>query len=115
MILSKPSADSHLQTPRWLIKKNRPDYAAKALSRLRSLPMTHPVVVAELEEITAALEAEREIGQNTYIDCFRSTHNKIALRTCTGIALQAWQQLTGVNFISYCMLPSTLLLAPTNP
>ncbi|KAJ8454304.1 hypothetical protein ONZ51_g13103 [Trametes cubensis] len=89
------------ETPRWLIKKNRPDYAAKALSRLRSLPMTHPVVVAELEEITAALEAEREIGQNTYIDCFRSTHNKIALRTCTGIALQAWQQLTGVNFISY--------------
>ncbi|KAI8978166.1 AmMst-1 [Trametes punicea] len=89
------------ETPRWLIKKNRPDDAASSLSRLRSLPVDNPVVQSELEEIASALDAEREIGQNSYLDCFRSTHNKIALRTFTGIALQAWQQLTGVNFISY--------------
>lgn len=57
----------------------------------------------EIADIVAALENEREMGQSSYVDCFRSTRNKIALRTFTGIALQAWQQLTGVNFISYCM------------
>ncbi|KAI9063951.1 AmMst-1 [Trametes sanguinea] len=89
------------ETPRWLVKRDRPDDAARSLSRLRSLPVDDPIVQCELAEITAALEAEREMGQSSYIDCFRSTHNKIALRTFTGIALQAWQQLTGVNFISY--------------
>lgn len=65
--------------------------------------MNDPVVQSELEEIAAALEEEREMDQSSYADCFRFTRNKIALRTLTGIALQAWQQLTGINFISYCM------------
>lgn len=73
------------------------------MSRLRSLPVNDPVVQSELEEIAAALEEEREMDQSSYADCFRFTRNKIALRTLTGIALQAWQQLTGINFISYCM------------
>lgn len=72
------------------------------MSRLRSLPPDHPEVQGEIADIVAALESEREIGQSSYVDCFRFTRNKIALRTFTGIALQAWQQLTGVNFISYC-------------
>ena len=64
--------------------------------------MDHFAVQAELSDIVSALEQEREMGQSSYIDCFRSKHNKIALRTFSGIALQAWQQLTGINFISYC-------------
>ncbi|KAL7277503.1 hypothetical protein ACG7TL_008424 [Trametes sanguinea] len=88
------------ETPRWLVKRNRPDDAAKSLSRLRSLPVDDPVVQSELEEITSALEAERKIGKNSYIDCFRSTNNKIALRTSTGIALHAWHQLAGIYFVS---------------
>ncbi|KAI0359444.1 AmMst-1 [Trametes cingulata] len=89
------------ETPRWLIKQNCPDAAVKAMSRLRSLPEDDPVVQAELSDIVAALNEELEIGQSSYADCFRFTRNKIALRTLTGIALQAWQQFTGINFISY--------------
>ncbi|KAI0364811.1 AmMst-1 [Pilatotrama ljubarskyi] len=89
------------ETPRWLIKKNRQDDATKAMSRLRSLPMDDPAVQNEIADIVHALNEEREMGQSSYLDCFRSNRNKIALRTFTGIALQAWQQLTGVNFISY--------------
>ncbi|KAH9856832.1 AmMst-1 [Lenzites betulinus] len=89
------------ETPRWLIKRDRREDAAKAMSRLRSLPIDDPVVQNELRDIVAALEEEREINQSSYADCFRFTRNKIALRTLTGIALQAWQQLTGINFISY--------------
>ncbi|OJT12164.1 hypothetical protein TRAPUB_11274 [Trametes pubescens] len=89
------------ESPRWLIKKDRHEAALKSMSRLRSLPPDHPEVQSEIADIVAALESEREMGQSSYVDCFRSTRNKIALRTFTGIALQAWQQLTGVNFISY--------------
>jgi hypothetical protein len=35
------------------------------------------------------------------MDCFRSSDNRIRFRTPTGISIQAWQQLTGVNFIFY--------------
>ena len=42
-----------------------------------------------------------DIGESSYADCFRSGHNKIHLRTLTGISIQAWQQLTGINFIFY--------------
>jgi SP family sugar:H+ symporter-like MFS transporter len=35
------------------------------------------------------------------MDCFRASDNRILLRTLTGIFIQAWQQLTGVNFIFY--------------
>jgi len=47
------------------------------------------------------LEAELALGGGSYMDCFRFSHNKIALRTWTGILIQAWQQLTGINFIFY--------------
>jgi len=44
---------------------------------------------------------EEELGESSYIDCFKNGPNKILFRTLTGIFLQAWQQLTGINFIFY--------------
>lgn len=93
------------QTPRWLIKKGRDADAARALSRLTSLPVDDPEVQLELEDIRTALKQEQEIGESSYMDCFRTGHNKIALRTLSGIFIQAWQQLTGINFIFYCEFP----------
>lgn len=68
------------------------------------------MVQEELEEIITALKEEREMGESSYLDCFRSRQNKISLRTFTGIAIQGWQQLTGINFIAYCemSLPSSV-------
>ena len=55
----------------------------------------------ELEDIRAALKEEEERNESSYLDCFRPS-NKILFRTLSGIFLQAWQQLTGINFIFYC-------------
>ena len=63
------------ETPRWYIKKGRPEKAAKSLSKLRKLDIQHPALVEELAEITAIL----------WIGC----------------GLAAVQQLTGINFIFY--------------
>jgi SP family sugar:H+ symporter-like MFS transporter len=84
------------ETPRWYIKKGRPEKAAKSLSKLRRLDMEHPAVVEELAEITANHEYELSLGKATYIDCFKGNLGK---RLLTGCLLQSLQQLTGVNFI----------------
>jgi SP family sugar:H+ symporter-like MFS transporter len=77
------------KSPRWLIKQGRDADAAKALGRLTSLTTTDPEVELELDEIRANLEAEKRLGESSYLDCFKATHNKIALRTLSGIFIQA--------------------------
>ena len=84
-----------------MIKKHRDADAAHSLSRLTSLRPDDPEVYAELEEIRLHLKREDELGQSSYLDCFRASDNRILFRTLTGIFIQAWQQLTGVNFIFY--------------
>ncbi|EAT87864.1 hypothetical protein HBI56_092330 [Parastagonospora nodorum] len=86
------------ETPRWYIKKGKPEAAAKSLSTLRRLDIDHPAVVEELAEITANHEYELSLGKSTYLDCFKGNLGK---RLATGCLLQALQQLTGVNFIFY--------------
>ncbi|KAI0272609.1 general substrate transporter [Gloeopeniophorella convolvens] len=89
------------ESPRWLIKNHRDADAAVSLSRLTSLPADDPEVVNELEEIRLNLKHEEELGESSYLDCFRPTDNRILFRTLSGIFIQAWQQLTGINFIFY--------------
>ncbi|CRK19463.1 hypothetical protein BN1723_011887 [Verticillium longisporum] len=86
------------ETPRFLIKKDNAEQAAKSLSRLRRLPTDHQAIVAELAEVHANHEFEMRMGQGSYLDCFKPP---ILKRQLTGMALQALQQLTGINFIFY--------------
>ncbi|KAG8861400.1 hypothetical protein FRB96_002849 [Tulasnella sp. 330] len=90
------------ESPRYLIKRGHEDAAAKSLARLigASSP-ADPQVAIELDEIRANLRAEEALGDASYLDCFRFSHNKIFMRTMTGIFIQAMQQLTGINFIFY--------------
>ncbi|PPQ64783.1 hypothetical protein CVT24_007869 [Panaeolus cyanescens] len=89
------------ESPRWLVKRGRDADAAVSLSRLTGSPTNSAEVESELDEIRGNLEEEKQYGESSYADCFRFTKNKIALRTLTGIFIQAWQQLTGINFIFY--------------
>jgi SP family sugar:H+ symporter-like MFS transporter len=86
------------ETPRFEIKRGRPDAAAKSLSKLRRLDVEHPALLEELAEITANHEYELSLGKASYLDCFKGN---LGFRLLTGCLLQSLQQLTGVNFIFY--------------
>ena len=86
------------ETPRFLIKKDNAEKAARSLGRLRRLPADHEAVIAELAEVRANHEYEVRHGSGSYLDCFRPP---ILKRQLTGMALQGLQQLTGINFIFY--------------
>ena len=86
------------ETPRYLIKRGKPEAAARSLARLRRLPVDDVAIVDELSEIQANHDYELTLGKATYIDCFRGNVMKKLL---TGCLLQGLQQLTGINFIFY--------------
>lgn len=89
------------ESPRWFVKKGNTQKAAKSLARLYSTNEDDPVVRAELADIQTNLDIELTHGNGTYLDCFRPNERKFLSRTMTGMWLQAWQQLTGINFIFY--------------
>ncbi|KZL72812.1 hexose transporter [Colletotrichum tofieldiae] len=86
------------ETPRFLIKRGHVDRATKALAKLRRLPENDPYVAEEIAEIKANHDFETSVGSASYLDCFRPP---VLKRQFTGMALQALQQLTGINFIFY--------------
>ncbi|KAK2616260.1 Plasma membrane low glucose sensor [Conoideocrella luteorostrata] len=86
------------ETPRFLVRSGKEEKAAKALGMLRRLPADHPAIHDELREIKAHHDHEMSLGSASYLSCFK---RPILKRQLTGMALQALQQLTGINFIFY--------------
>jgi len=66
-----------------------------------TLPADSPEVEAEAVEIETALRIEQEASQGGYAACFKNNEDRNGWRTWTGILMQGWQQLTGINFIFY--------------
>lgn len=88
------------ETPRFYISKGKHTEAAASLARLRKLPNDHPDLLEELEDIKAAYEFEIEYGKSSWGQVFSRKNHQLK-RLSTGVFIQAFQQLTGVNFIFY--------------
>ena len=86
------------RSPRWLAKVGRVQEAIEILARIQANgDIDNPLVVAEWEEITTILEAERG-GQQGWR---RFIQNGMWKRTFAGMSVQAWQQLSGANVMTY--------------
>lgn len=90
------------ESPRWLAKNGRFEEAYRSLAKVRGANPGegNPWVEQEYADILAAIEAEKHLGDSTWIDCFRPQRRTL-YRTLLGIALQAGQQLTGANYFFY--------------
>ncbi|KAL6451769.1 qutD Probable quinate permease [Candida maltosa Xu316] len=54
-----------VESPRWLLKKEKPDQAATNLSKIRHLPPDHPYILAEISDINEQIITERESVKNS--------------------------------------------------
>ncbi|KAJ5900028.1 hypothetical protein N7495_004772 [Penicillium taxi] len=86
------------ETPRFLIKNDKHEDAAKSLARLRRIDVNDSAIVKELAEIQANHEFELRLGNASYLEILRGSIGK---RLATGCAVQGLQQLAGCNFIFY--------------
>ncbi|KAF2634513.1 general substrate transporter [Massarina eburnea CBS 473.64] len=91
------------ESPRYYVKKNRLDDAAKALSRLRGQPVHSDFVKDELAELVANYRYELLLMQSSWKDCFTGGWKQEGnlRRVVLGMTLQMMQQWTGVNFVFY--------------
>lgn len=91
------------ESPRYYVMKDRLHEAAKSLSFLRGVPIEDSGLLEELVEIKATFDYEKAVGSSSFLDCFISSKErpKQSLRMFTGIAVQIFQQFSGINFIFY--------------
>ncbi|KAK6536236.1 hypothetical protein TWF281_000479 [Arthrobotrys megalospora] len=92
------------ETPRWYAKHERWEEVSETLSWIRKLPIDHEYVRNELEEIRAQISSVSpppgtESAKTYYVSRLlqKGTRNRIGI----GLLLMAFQNLTGVNIITY--------------
>lgn len=86
------------RSPRWLAMVDRTDEAIKTLAKIQAGGrIDDPLVIAEFEEITSVLRAERESGKGLK----KYYANGMWKRTLAGFSVQAWQQMSGANIMTY--------------
>jgi sugar porter (SP) family MFS transporter len=100
-------------SPRYFVKRGRVEKARASLCSLRGQPPDSEYVEAELAEIIANEEYERQLIPATswfggWANCFKGSvfkSNSNLRKTILGTSLQMMQQWTGVNFIFYYSTP----------
>ncbi|KAF1840956.1 general substrate transporter [Cucurbitaria berberidis CBS 394.84] len=86
------------ESPRWLAKVDRTDEAIFILANIQADGnLEDPYVIAEYEEIITVLTAERLAPKSWR----KFVYNGMWRRTLAGFSVQAWQQLSGANVMTY--------------
>jgi sugar porter (SP) family MFS transporter len=86
------------RSPRWLAKVGRMEEGLNIMAKIQANGnIDDPFVVAEWEEICTVLQAEREApaGWRKFV------YNGMWRRTLAGFSVQAWQQMSGANVMTY--------------
>ncbi len=89
------------ESPRWDIAHDHSDRALDTIARLHAKPTTDPIVLAQFQEITNAVQLERSVGSGSWRQLFTLKDDELKSRRRLLIAcfIQAAQQLGGINGI----------------
>jgi MFS family permease len=88
-------------SPRWLAMKGRMDEATYVTARLLGKEMHDEEVVVELQSITDALEAQSREGPFKFKELITNGPTQNLRRAGLGVAAQFFQQICGINLITY--------------
>lgn len=86
------------ESPRWLILKGQEDEAMSVLSALSDLPPDDPYVHGEFSAIK---DTVLEMSQGGFRDLFTMDENRHLHRTILAYVNQVFQQISGINLITY--------------
>jgi SP family sugar:H+ symporter-like MFS transporter len=88
------------ESPRFAYRVGRKEEARATMARLNGVPIDHPHIDREINEIEEKIQAENiDGGVHSIWEIF--TGPRMMYRTLLGMTLQAGQQLTGANFFFY--------------
>lgn len=86
------------ESPRWLILKGREDEARDVIAAVADLETDDPWVENEFRSIK---EVALEMSKGTFADLFALDRNRSFHRTCLAYVNQMFQQISGINLITY--------------
>lgn len=86
------------ESPRWLTLKGREQEAREVIACLDELPLDDPEVDLKMQEIKESLAAA---GSTGVMDLFKQGKEKNFHRATLGFVNQMFQQISGINLITY--------------
>ncbi|KAK3717853.1 hypothetical protein LTR37_005625 [Vermiconidia calcicola] len=86
------------ESPRWLVLKGRDDEALHVLAALSDLPEDDPKIQSEFK---AVKDVAFEMAKGGFRQCFETNRNRNLHRTILGYVNQMFQQISGINIITY--------------
>ncbi|PWN50421.1 general substrate transporter [Violaceomyces palustris] len=90
------------ESPRWLIKKGYKEEAAKVLAQLDATTVDDPEVVTVVRQLEESIVASEQLmGEFSYKELFTNGPEQNFYRTSIAFVAQAFQQLSGINLITY--------------
>lgn len=86
------------ESPRWLVLKGRDEEALHVLACLSDLPEDDPKIQSEFQ---AVKDVAFEMSKGGFSNCFEVNPNRNLHRTVLGYVNQMFQQISGINIITY--------------
>ncbi|OAA51826.1 sugar transporter STL1 [Metarhizium rileyi] len=89
------------ETPRWLASHDRPDDCLRVLAQMKSASTDHVEVQRLYNNILQVVAFEASIGTESWKDLLSNDRVKSQTRLLIACAIQAFQQLGGINAVVY--------------
>lgn len=86
------------ESPRWLVMKGKHDEAIEVLTYINNRSRDDPRIQTEFEEVLATVE---EMSKGSYRSLFEMTDYREFHRVCLAYVNQMFQQISGINLITY--------------